>query len=172
MNRWIMFSALILTGCAVGSGVIPTGQDTCTISREVSTGSSGSAPSHAPIANRDIVLAFYREGLVGREPRKAFERYVSPNFIEHKPEVEGGTRDATAAFLEQLIKTLPGARWEIIRTVAEGEFVFLQARFSPSPGAPPYAVADLFRLSGCLIVEHWDIVGRPPERQRNPNPRF
>lgn len=126
----------------------------------------------SPDANREIVLAFYRTGLVGLQPRAAFERYVSAGFVEHKPDVDAGTREATAAYLERLIKSLPQARWEILRTIAEGDHVFLHARFTPAPGAPAYAVADVFRLKDCRIVEHWDVVAGPPEAQRNPNPRF
>jgi predicted SnoaL-like aldol condensation-catalyzing enzyme len=122
--------------------------------------------------NRRVVLAFYNEGLIGLKPRQAFERYMSADFIEHKPEVPGGTRDATAAFLEQLIADVPKARWTVERTIAEGDFVFLHARFSPAPGAPEYALADIFRLKHCKIVEHWDVVAAPPKEQRNPNSRF
>jgi predicted SnoaL-like aldol condensation-catalyzing enzyme len=50
--------------------------------------------------------------------------------------------------------------------------VFLHARFTPAAGAPPYAIADIFRLKGCKIVEHWDVVAPPPKQQRNPHPRF
>lgn len=125
-----------------------------------------------PDANRDVVLAFYREGLVGLQPRKAFERYASADFVEHKPDVEKGTREATVAYLEELIRNVPEPRWEVIRTIAEDDLVFLHARFTPAPQAPAYAVADVFRLRDCLIVEHWDTVGVPPEQQLNPNPRF
>lgn len=134
-------------------------------------GPSRSARSAAD-ANRDVVLAFYREALVEREPRRAFERHASPDFVEHKADVEAGTREATIDFLEELIGEFPDPRWEVIRTVAEGDLVFLHVRFSPAPGAPPYAVADVFRLRDGKIVEHWDVVGPPPERQRNPNPRY
>ena len=123
-------------------------------------------------SNRRNVLAFYNEALVNRHVRIAFERYVSPSFIEHKPDVLSGNREQTIVFLSGLIQELPDARWEVIRTIAEGDFVFLHARFTPSPGAPPYSIADVFRLQDGLIMEHWDAVGRPPEHQRNPNPRF
>jgi predicted SnoaL-like aldol condensation-catalyzing enzyme len=122
--------------------------------------------------NRKIVLAFYSEALIGLEPRQAFERYMSSDFIEHKPDVPEGTRTATASFLEQLIENVPQPRWTIERTIAEGDLVFLHARFSPAADAPEYAIADVFRLSDCKIVEHWDVVASPPEQQRNPNPRF
>lgn len=123
-------------------------------------------------ASRDLVLSFYQQALVDKQPRAAFEKHVSSGFVEHKPDVPGGTRDAVVNFLEGLIKELPDARWEVLRTVAEEDLVFLHARFFPAPGAPPYAIADLFRIENCAIVEHWDVVGPPRDGQPNPNPRF
>jgi predicted SnoaL-like aldol condensation-catalyzing enzyme len=123
-------------------------------------------------ANRQVVLAFYTEGLVGKQPRLAFERHMSADFVEHKPDVPAGTREATIAFLEELMKGMPDPRWEVIRTVAEHDMVFLHARFTPAAGAPPYAIADVFRLRDGKIVEHWDVVAGPPADARNPNSRF
>ena len=123
-------------------------------------------------ANRRIVLAFYNEGLVGLQPRAASERYMTPQFVEHKPDVPLGSREATAEFLEQLIANVPQAKWEVLRTIAEGDLVFLHGRFTPATGAPAYAIADVFRLEGCKIAEHWDVVAPPPKEQRNPNARF
>lgn len=123
-------------------------------------------------SNRRVVLSFYNEGLVGLQPRTAFERYMAPEFVEHKPDVPQGTREAAAKFLEQLITEVPQARWEVIRTIAEGDMVFLHGRFVPEAGAPAYAIADVFRLKTCKIVEHWDVVAPPPIEQRNPHSRF
>ena len=122
--------------------------------------------------NRQTVLDFYQLSLIELQPRRAFERYASADFVEHKPDVPQGNREATAAFLEALIASMPKPRWEIIRTIAEGDMVFLHARFSPADGAPQYAIADVFRLENCLIVEHWDVVAGPPAEQANPNTRF
>lgn len=123
-------------------------------------------------SNRKTVIAFYELALVNLKPRAGFERYASPDFIEHKPDVPHGTRESTITFLEELIAGMPKPRWEILRTIAEGDMVFLHARFTPAEGAKPYAVADVFRLKNCKIVEHWDVVAGPPEEQRNPNSRF
>jgi predicted SnoaL-like aldol condensation-catalyzing enzyme len=144
-----------LSGCATGQ-TISAGSSRCDSSAE---------------ANRRIVLAFYDEGLVTRQPHAAFMRHMAPDFVEHKPDVPEGTREATAAFLAQIIADVPAARCEIIRTIAE-DMVFLHARFTPAPGAPAYALADIFRLRDCKIVEHWDVVAPPPREQRNPNSRF
>lgn len=122
--------------------------------------------------NRRIVDDFYRQALIDKQPKAAFDRYVAPDFVEHKPDVPAGTRDAAASFLGELIKELPAAKWEVLRIVADGDTVALHARFVPAPGAPPYAIADFFRLKDCKIVEHWDVVAGPPKEQANPNPRF
>lgn len=118
--------------------------------------------------NRKIVLAFYKDGLVGRKPQEAFMRHMAPDFVEHKPEIPQGTREETAKFLTQIIAEVSEARWEIVRTIAEKDMVFLHARFTPSSGAPSYALADIFRVKDCKIVEHWDVVGPPPKEQINP----
>ena len=123
-------------------------------------------------SSRDLVTSFYTQALVRKQVRAAFEQHVSPDFVEHKPDVPAGSRSAVVDFLEGLVKELPDAQWEIIRTVAEPEFVFLHARFVPATGAPPYAIADLFRIEDCAIVEHWDVVGPPRDDMPNTNSRF
>ena len=112
-------------------------------------------------ASRALVLKFYEQALLKKQPRLAFERYVSPTFVEHKQDVATGTREGVVMFLEGLISKLPAAKWEVLRTVAEPKLVFLHASFVPAPGALPYAIADIFRVENCKIVEHWDIVAPP-----------
>lgn len=140
----------------------------------VFAGCSRSAPaaSGPEEENRRIVMAFYEEALIKLQPRAAFERYASEDFVEHKPDVPEGTRTATIVFLEGLTKEMPKPTWKILRTVAEGDLVVLHASFTPADGAPPYAIADIFRLRNGKIVEHWDIVAPPPKEQLNPNSRF
>ena len=126
----------------------------------------------SPAVHRQIVADFYRLALVDKQPKAAFEKYVAPDFVEHKPDVPQGTREATAAFLDGLIKAMPDPKWEVLRIVAEDDLVSLHARFTPAPGAAPYAIADFFRVKDCKIVEHWDVVAGPPKEQANPNARF
>ena len=158
------FRALLVGATLVCCSALGTSQTSNLPAVRACTGS--------PDENRKVVLAFYTEGLVRLKPRAAFERYMSVDFVEHKPDVPLGTREATAAFLEQLIAEAPQAKWKIERTIAERDLVFLHARFSPAAGAPEYAVADVFRVKRCKIVEHWDVVAAPPKEQRNPNARF
>ncbi|WP_164511915.1 nuclear transport factor 2 family protein [Brevundimonas fluminis] len=71
-----------------------------------------------------------------------------------------------------MIAEVPEPRWEILRSVADDDLVFIHARFSPAPGVGHYALADLFRVENCRIVEHWDVVAPPVTDGVNPNPRF
>lgn len=134
--------------------------------------SDAAACKPSPAVNRGIVLRFYDLALVGLKPAEAFSRYVAPDFVEHKPDVARGDRAGTVAYLEELIASVPQPRWEVLRTIAEGDLVFVHARFTPAPGAHAYAIADVFRLRDCTIVEHWDVVAGPPREQRNPRPWF
>jgi predicted SnoaL-like aldol condensation-catalyzing enzyme len=122
--------------------------------------------------NRRIVLDFYTMALVDKKVRTAFETYMDPGFIEHKPDIETGTREATIKFLEGIVTDIPQARWEVVRSVADEDLVAMHVRFRPVPGAPEYALADFFRVKGCKIVEHWDVVAPPTDKTGNPHPRF
>ena len=93
----------------VAAAVAMTGCATVEPMSAASTQCDGSAE-----ANRAIVLAFYNEGLVNRQPDSAFRRYMVPDFVEHKPDVPEGTRDATATFLSQIMTDVPDASWKII----------------------------------------------------------
>ena len=122
--------------------------------------------------HRQLVSDFYREALIEKQPKPAFAKYMAPDFIEHKPDIAQPTRDGAADFLAGIIAEVPEARWEILRVIADGDLVALHARFTPAPGAPAYAIADFFRVEGCKIAEHWDVVAGPPNEQANPKPRF
>ena len=119
-----------------------------------------------------VATSFYRRALVDKQVRSAFEGFVDPAFVEHKPDIASGDREGAIRFLEGLIGELPQARWELLRVVADRDLVAIHARFTPAPGAPAYAVADFFRIADCRIVEHWDVVAPPPRDASNARSRF
>jgi predicted SnoaL-like aldol condensation-catalyzing enzyme len=140
----------------------------------LATSSPAAAPkcSRSAAENRRIVLDFYTKALVDKKVRTAFETYMDPAFIEHKPDIETGTREATIKFLEGIVNEVPEARWEIVRSVADDDLVAVHVRFRLAPTAPEYAIADFFRVRDCKIVEHWDVVAPPSDKTGNPHPRF
>jgi predicted SnoaL-like aldol condensation-catalyzing enzyme len=117
------------------------------------------------------VLNFYRRALVQKDIRGAFEAFMTPDFVDHKPDVAGRNRDATIKLLEGYVRELPRARWQVVRSLADHDMVVLHVRFDPEPRAPPYAIADFFRVKNCRIAEHWDVVA-PPKAGPNAQSRF
>lgn len=91
----------------------------------------------ARACNRSVVLAFYEEALVDLKPRAAFDRYVTDDFVEHKPDVPEGTKAATVDFLEGLIREVPEPRWEILRTISEGDLEFFHGSSWHVPSCIP-----------------------------------
>ena len=90
------------------------------------------------------MLDFYALGLVDRQPE--------------------------AAFLAGIIHDIPEARWDVPRSAAQDDLVFVHARMTAAPGARAYAMADIFRVEDCRIVEHWGVVAGPVEDAPNPHP--
>jgi predicted SnoaL-like aldol condensation-catalyzing enzyme len=119
-----------------------------------------------------IVLAFYKLALQDLKPAEAFARYAASDFVEHSQDTPGGTAAGTVAFLTGLIARSPHPKWEVVRTIAEGDLVFLHARYTAGPDAPEIAVAEIFRVRDGKLVEHWDVISGPPEKVVNPNSRF
>ena len=126
--------------------------------------------AHAAESPKTVVLAFYKLALSDMKPRAAFAKYAAPGFVEHSADSAGGTAAATVTFLEGLIKRSPHPKWEVVRTIAEGDLVFLRVRFTPAPNATPIVVGEIFRVHAGKLAEHWDIIQHAPEKPVNPNP--
>lgn len=102
--------------------------------------------------NRALVRAMIEDVLMeGGDPHRV-DRYISSEqYVQHNREVPDGL-EAFRALAVDAERPL----WydEIVLLVAQGNFVasLCRARWD---GAP-YAQADLFRIEGGRIVEHWD----------------
>ena len=119
-----------------------------------------------------IVLAFYKLALQDFKPAEAVARYAAPDFVEHSQDTAGGTAAATVDFLSKLIARSPQPKWEVVRAIAEGDLVFVHARYIAGAGAPEIAIAEIFRVRDGKLAEHWDVISGPPDKVVNPNSRF
>jgi predicted SnoaL-like aldol condensation-catalyzing enzyme len=133
------------------------------------TAPASSTPSQRP---KELVTAFYKLALIELKPKEAFAQYAAPDFVEHSADVAGGTAQSTVQFLDSVIKNSPQPRWEILRTIAEGDMVFLHARFTSGKDATPVSVGEIFRVRDGKLAEHWDIIQHAPEHPINPNSIF
>jgi predicted SnoaL-like aldol condensation-catalyzing enzyme len=134
-------------------------------------GAAAAKPDAAPTP-KEIVTAFYRLALTDFKPKEAFARYAAPGFVEHSVDSTDGTAQSTVTFLSGLVSKTPRPKWEIVRTVAEGDLVFLQVRYTPAAGAAPVAVGELFQVRNGKLIAHWDIIEHAPAHPTNPNSMF
>ena len=82
------------------------------------------------------------------------ERFWSPRYIQHSAHIAPG-RDG----LFDLVKSLPATlRYENHLAAASGDFVILHGRFSGHGLPAAWVVADIVRMEGDVLAEHWDVI--------------
>lgn len=89
---------------------------------------------------------------------EAAETYFSPDYIEHNPEIPNGNLEGFKAVLRRERMDKPGSRdvrVSVLRVIAEGDHVGVHMRCE-EPGSPPLMIMEIYRVSGGLVVEHWD----------------
>src|SRR6266403_2707757 len=103
--------------------------------------------------NKALVLDAF-DTLFNRRDYAAAEKYWSPNYIQHSAHIEPG-RDG----LFNLIKSLPPTlKYESGTIAAEGDFVIVHGRFSDFGLPANWIAADIVRIEGGILVEHWDVI--------------
>jgi predicted SnoaL-like aldol condensation-catalyzing enzyme len=106
-----------------------------------------------PAENKILVLEAF-DSLFNKRDYAAAERYWSPNYIQHSAHIEPGRNG-----LFSLIKSIPASlKYEPGLIVAEGEFVIVHGRFSGHGRPKNWIAADILRIVGGVLVEHWDVL--------------
>lgn len=131
---------------------------------------SGKAPV-CKLTPKQVVTRFMDEFYIKGEVRHAFETWVDPGYIQHNPYAATG-RDAAIAFLEPFMKANPGHKAEIKRILADGNMVMVHTHSRMKPDERGSAVVDIFRVKGCRVMEHWDVLQPVPEQSANSNTMF
>ncbi len=114
----------------------------------------------------DFADSFYRQ----RAVRKAFEKYVVPDYVQHNPGIVDG-REAAIVFLEPMFSRVD-ATFEIKRIIVDGDLAMIHLFGRGDSKTRGAAVCDIYRLKNGKIVEHWDVIQPVPESSRNPHPLF
>ena len=81
-------------------------------------------------------------------------RFWSENYIQHSAHIPPG-RDG----LFNLVRDAPSTlRYENARIVVDGNWVMLHGRFSGHGRPRAWIAADIVRMEGGLLAEHWDVL--------------
>jgi predicted SnoaL-like aldol condensation-catalyzing enzyme len=103
--------------------------------------------------NKALVLEAF-DTLFNKRDYVAAERFWSPNYIQHSVHIEPGREG-----LFNLIKSAPAAlKYEPGLIVAEGDFVIVHGRFSGNGRPRNWIAADVVRVAGDVLAEHWDVL--------------
>jgi predicted SnoaL-like aldol condensation-catalyzing enzyme len=112
--------------------------------------------------NRALVLEAF-ETLFNKRDYAAAEGLWSPNYIQHSAHIPPGREG-----LFNLVKGLPQTlRYEPGVIVAEGDFVILHGRFSGIGQPHNWVVADILRIKGGILAEHWDVIQDEASREQS-----
>jgi predicted SnoaL-like aldol condensation-catalyzing enzyme len=119
--------------------------------------------------NKRLVRNLIEEAFNGRQPAAA-DKYLAETYIEHNPRLPQGLA-GQKQFVAGVLARSSDYRGEIQDLIAEGDRVMARIQWtgtqdSPSQGLPPsarkisFATADIFRVEGGKLAEHWDVVDR------------
>jgi predicted SnoaL-like aldol condensation-catalyzing enzyme len=141
------------------------------------TASASGNPSPMPpegdctMSAREVVDQFIDLFYRKKDVRLAFENWVAPNYIQHKPTLPDG-REAVIKFLEKLLDRYPERIFTIHRVIASDDLVAVHYHSQATSEDLGFAVVDIFRVENCRMVEHWDVVQPIPEQSANDNTMF
>ncbi|MCJ1317719.1 hypothetical protein MMC15_003045 [Xylographa vitiligo] len=115
---------------------------------------------------RSIFTEFVNTLYGEKNVTKAFETYIAVDLIEHDP-FDAQGRAANEAKLSAII---PYASFEVLRHSFDADVGFIHVKVDELP--EPIALADIYRMEGTCIVEHWDVTQARPANATNPIAMF
>lgn len=140
-----------------------------------SLGATAARAEECKLTPKDVVSQFMDEFYIQKKVRPAFEKWVDPGYIQHNPYAATG-RDAAIGFLEKFVADNPGQKTTIHRIIADGNMVAVHSHGWMEGGDAAakrgFAVVDIFRVEGCRVMEHWDVLSPVPEIAANTNTMF
>lgn len=100
----------------------------------------------------------YQEGINEGRAKEALDKYIGDRYTQHST----GVADGKEGFLEFFIPFLernPVRDIKLIRTIEDGQYVFVHAHQSLNNGQYYYVTADIFDTDeNDKIIEHWDAI--------------
>ncbi|KAL5590202.1 hypothetical protein FOBRF1_013759 [Fusarium oxysporum] len=130
-----------------------------------STTSPDLSQSMIQTAMNDFAYTFYTE----KDVKRAFERYVASNYVQHNPSIPDG-RDAAIKILSPLFGSKDNT-FEIARVMVGPEYTTIHIKAGGANDSLTN-VFDVYRTKGSCIVEHWDCLQAMEKNTTSHHPYF
>ena len=112
--------------------------------------------------NKGLVLQAF-ETLFNKRDYAAAEQFWSSEYIQHSAHIGPG-RDG----LFNLVRNSPSTlKWERGIIMAEGDYVIVHSRYSGTGLPAAWVVADIVRMEGGILAEHWDVIQDEATREQS-----
>ena len=119
----------------------------------------GRSLSEAEIANRQVVLDYYR-AQVEKVDWSAMRPYLTDDFADHSPSAANGDLETLRLFCEgPLVDLFSDMSVDIKQVIVDGDLVVTHLDGRLRPADPIDMVLEIFRLRDGKISEHWELVG-------------
>lgn len=100
----------------------------------------------------------YLEGIRDGKVREAVSKYTGARYTQHSTGVKDGV-EGFVEFFEPFIQRCPVRDIQIVRSIVDGQYVFLHVNQSLNNGEAKWVTADLFDTDeNDKIIEHWDTI--------------
>ncbi|MEL7002378.1 MAG: nuclear transport factor 2 family protein [Bacteroidota bacterium] len=102
--------------------------------------------------------SLYLEGIRDGNAREAVTKYTGDRYTQHSTGVKDGI-EGFVEFFEPFIKRNPSRDIQIIRSIEDGQYVFLHAYQNINNGEAQWVTTDFFDTDeNDKIIEHWDVI--------------
>jgi len=103
-------------------------------------------------------VGLYLDGIRDGNPREAVARYTGDRYTQHSTGVRDGA-DGFVEFFEEFIQRNPVRDIQLVRTLEDGQYLFVHAYQSLNNGEAQWVTLDFFDTDdNDKIIEHWDVI--------------
>ena len=104
-------------------------------------------------SNKALVLEAF-DALFNQRDYEAAARFWSPNYIQHSAHIAPGREG-----LFDLVRSLPPTlKYQPGVITASSDYVIIHGRFSGFGTPRAWIAADVCRIAGGVLAEHWDVL--------------
>jgi len=100
----------------------------------------------------------YLHGIRDRRPREAVTKYTGDRYTQHSAGLKEGI-EGFVEFFEPFLTRNPVRDIQIVRSIDDGQYVFVHQFQSLNRGESRWVTMDMFDTDkNDRIIEHWDVI--------------